>query len=176
MPDQALVQAFEGRRVRIETPRRFEDVVASLRRLVPRSIPFSGYPAAMEKAGGLDLASFERVVRSLVGESGFMLFFEIDHGAWLPFYGIQRKVVRWILGNPTLAITMMRHDVTAGLFAPVELLLIDRPEGEGSTILYVEPSSLMVVGEQPALREAALALDGSLRRLVESAAKGDEQP
>ena len=120
MPDQALVQAFEGRRVRIETPRRFEDVVASLRRLVPRSIPFSGYPAAMEKAGGLDLASFERVVRSLVGESGFMLFFEIDHGAWLPFYGIQRKVVRWILGNPTLAITMMRHDLAAGLFAPDE--------------------------------------------------------
>ena len=120
MPDQALVQAFEGRRVRIETPRRFEDVVASLRRLVPRSIPFSGYPAAMEKAGGLDLASFERVVRSLVGESGFMLFFEIDHGAWLPFYGIQRKVVRWILGNPTLAITMMRHDLAAGLCAPDE--------------------------------------------------------
>ena len=31
-----------------------------------------------------------------------------------------------MIGNPLIAITMLRHDVTAGLFAPVELLLARR--------------------------------------------------
>jgi hypothetical protein len=30
--------------------------------------------------------------------------------------------MRVILGNPLIAITMLRHEVTAGLFAPVECL------------------------------------------------------
>ena len=35
-----------------------------------------------------------------------MLFHEIDHGEWLPVFGIKLKVMRWILGNPLIAITM----------------------------------------------------------------------
>jgi len=46
-----------------------------------------------------------------------MLFHEIDHGGWLSKFGINRRMVRWIFGNPLIAITMIRHDLTAGLFA-----------------------------------------------------------
>lgn len=60
-----------------------------------------------------------------VGPSGFMLFGVVDHGAWITKVGVPRKAIRVILGNPLIAITMLRHDVTAGLFAPVELLLAD---------------------------------------------------
>ena len=74
-----------------------------------------------------------------------MLFHEIDHGEWLPFFGIKLKVMRWILGNPLIAITMMRHDLTAGLRVPVELLLVENESGEGSTVIYALPSSLMVI-------------------------------
>ena len=35
--------------------------------------------------------------------SGFMLFAEIDHGGWLPKFGIKQRTVRWILGNPIYA-------------------------------------------------------------------------
>ena len=38
----------------------------------------------------------------------------------------RKKVLRLIIGNPLIAITMLRHDVTAGLFAPVELFLSKR--------------------------------------------------
>src|SRR5262249_36089419 len=31
-------------------------------------------------------------------QSGFMLFAEFDYHHWLRLYGIQRKLVRWILG------------------------------------------------------------------------------
>jgi hypothetical protein len=58
-----------------------------------------------------------QVEERFVGSSGFMLFNEIDHGGWLAKFGIDRRTVRWILGNPLIAITMIRHDITAGLFA-----------------------------------------------------------
>lgn len=103
---------------------------------------------------------FERAVRPLVGPSGFMLFQIVDHGAWIRKTGIERDVVRLIIGNPLIAITMLRHDVTAGLFAPVELLVTD--EDGGSALTYVLPSSLMVVVPNEPLRSAAVALDEKL--------------
>jgi uncharacterized protein (DUF302 family) len=104
-----------------------------------------------------------------VGKSGFMLFQEIDHGGWLPRFGINRRAVRWILGNPLIAITMIRHDITAGLFVPVEVLVTEKESGLGTTITYVRPSSLMVIEENPPLREAAKALDEKFDALIAKA-------
>jgi hypothetical protein len=75
--------------------------------------------------------------------------------------------VRVILGNPLIAITMLRHDLSAGLFAPVELLVTASEEGSGTQIIYVQPSSLMCVpGTGPELRPAAEVLDAKLSKLV----------
>jgi len=81
-------------------------------------------------------------------------------------FGIQRKVMRWILGNPLIAITMIRHDITASLFAPVELLLVENELGDESTVIYDLPSSLMVIEPNPALLAAARVLDHKLQTLV----------
>jgi uncharacterized protein (DUF302 family) len=74
-------------------------------------------------------------------------------------------VLRVILGNPLIAITMLRHDVSAGLFAPVELLVTDEGEGR-SSLTYVRPSSLMVVEDNPELLSAAQQLDAKLAALA----------
>ena len=100
-----------------------------------------------------------------------MLFKLIDHGAWIGKAGIDRKVMRVILGNPLIAITMLRHDVTAGLFAPVELLLVDEGEGR-SSLTYVKPSSLMVVEPNPQLLSAAQELDAKLAALATKVTSG----
>jgi uncharacterized protein (DUF302 family) len=116
-------------------------------------------------------AEYVRIVEErFVGESGFMLFYEIDHGGWLSRFGVNRRVVRWILGNPLIAVTMIRHDITAGLFAPVEILVAENEDGQGTKITYVRPSSLMLIEESPPLREAATALDEKLAALVAKAA------
>ena len=73
--------------------------------------------------------------------------------------------MRLIIGNPLLAITMMRHDLTSGLFAPVELILIEGDDGR-SSLTYVTPSSLMVVETNDALLAAARELDAKLRALA----------
>ena len=99
-----------------------------------------------------------------MGPSGFSLA-TIDHGAWIKKVGIRRKVLRLIIGNPTIAITMLRHDLTAGLFAPVELILIEEGDG-GRSLTYVRPSSLMVVEKNDALLDAAKQLDSKLQALA----------
>jgi uncharacterized protein (DUF302 family) len=186
MPENAFsIQPFEAKRVRFESARPFDEVLLDLRKLVGTATPQKvnkqeaggsirendetlgeAYLAAMQEVGGITRQHFEKVVQSQVGESGFVLFYEIDHGQWLPLFGIQRKVVRWILGNPLIAITMIRHDITAGLFAPVELLLVENESGDGSTVIYDLPSSLIAIERNPALLEAARALDGKLQALV----------
>lgn len=98
-----------------------------------------------------------------------MLFGSFDHGGWITKAGIHRKVLRLVVGNPLIAITMIRHDVTAGLFAPVELLLTDEANG-GSALTYVVPSSLMVVEPNPPLLAAARELDAKLAALAANVA------
>jgi len=117
-------------------------------------------------------AEYRRIIEErFVGKSGLMLFYEIDHGGWLSKFGINRRVVRWILGNPLFAITMIQHDITAGLFAPVEILVTEAEEGRGTTITYVRPSSLMVIDENKPLMEAAAKLDKKVDDLISSVAQ-----
>src|SRR5262249_11977670 len=112
-----------------------------------------------DESWGLNLENFQKVVRIQAEKRRFMVFGEFDYHQWLGLYGIQRKLARWILGNPVIAITMIRHDLEAALFAPVELLLVEDENREGVTVIYDLPSSLMVTRENPPLLEAAAALD-----------------
>jgi hypothetical protein len=59
--------------------------------------------------------------------------------------------------------------VTAGLFAPVELLLVEE-DNDRSSLTYVQPSSLMVVEANPPLLAAARKLDAKLAALASAIA------
>jgi hypothetical protein len=154
---------FPGTRVRFDSDLAFDTVLENLRALVGRpTIPelfnLTAEPGTQEE--------FANKVERYIGDSEFMLFLEMDHGTWIAKFGMKRKVNRWILGNPLIAITMIRHDVTAGLFAPVELLLTDDESGKKSSIIYVLPSSLIAIGDNAELPAAAKALDAKLETLV----------
>ena len=164
MANQPAIRAFEAKRVRYETARSFDEVMSRLRALVGDA---SDFAARKKIDGGGTLEDFQNRVKALAGESDFMLFAEIDHGGWLEHYGVRRKVVRWIFGNPVIAYTMMRHDIGAGLFAPVEILLFENESGAGSTIIYDLPSSLMVLDDNPPLLSAATELDRKMAALIE---------
>jgi len=151
---------FDGVRVRYDSAKSYDELVAALLGDIGEQ------PVAIDDIAKTSNSwdSYEQKVRSHVGPSGFMLFGLFNHGGWITKAGIERKVLRVILGNPLIAITMLRHDVTAGLFAPVELLVAD--EDSGSTLTYVKPSSLMVVESNPELLSAAEELDAKLAALA----------
>ncbi|CAD6550388.1 hypothetical protein LMG27952_05004 [Paraburkholderia hiiakae] len=156
---------FEGVRVEVRTPAPFDKVVDRLGKLCGKSSIPELVKLAREDISEATYVS--EVERRFVGESGFMLFSEIDHGGWIGKFGIKRRTVRWILGNPLIAITMLRHDISAGLFAPVEVLLTEAEDGEGTVVTYVRPSSLIVLGDSPELKSAAQALDRKFEALID---------
>lgn len=157
---------FEGVRVRYDSAKSYDDLLAALlAEIGEKPVPINDISTTTG-----DWQSYQEHVEKYVGPSGFMLFAVIDHGSWITKASIDRQVMRVILGNPLIAITMLRHDVNAGLFAPVELLIAD--EGQGSSLTYVKPSSLMVVEPNPELLSATIELDGKLAALAEKVAGG----
>lgn len=157
---------FDGVRVRYDSDKSYDELLAALLADIGKK------PVPLDDLAAADTwASYQKQVEPHVGPSGFMLFKLIDHGAWIAKAGIDRKVMRVILGNPLIAITMLRHDVKAGLFAPVELLLADEGDS-GSSLTYVKPSSLMVVQPNPELLSAATELDVKLAALASKVTSG----
>ena len=158
---------FNGVRLTFDSNKSFDDVVSSLLADVGDKPVLLNEVAANSESWD----SYKKVIESRVGPSGFSLFAIIDHGAWIKKVGIRKKVVRFIIGNPMIAITMLRHDLTAGLFAPVELILVEEGDGRCS-LTYVRPSSLMVVETNDALLDAARQLDAKLQVLATKVTSG----
>ncbi|OCB19423.1 hypothetical protein A5674_06680 [Mycobacterium malmoense] len=158
--------SFEGVRVRCDSAKGYDELLAALLADIgERPVPINDIAASADSWD-----SYRQRVEPHVGPSGFMLFGLVDHGGWITKAGIERKAIRVILGNPLIAITMLRHDLTAGLFAPVELLIQEEPAG--SSLTYVKPSSLMVIEPNPELLAAAEQLDAKLSSLAEKVTSG----
>lgn len=157
---------FEGVRVRYDSAKGYDELLAALLADIgERPVPINDIVTTTDSWD-----YYRRRIESHVGPSGFMLFGLVDHGGWITKAGIERKAIRVILGNPLIAITMLRHDLTAGLFAPVELLILEEPAG--SSLTYVKPSSLMVVEPNPELLAAAEQLDAKLSSLADKVTSG----
>lgn len=132
-----------------------------------------------------------------------MHFGEFNHGAWLRLYGpatsrvttttttttaadgddddgttVQDlRAMRFILGNPLIAYTMLQHDFDAGLSVPVELLLKELPLPEqGVRIVHFKPSGLVAGyrGASPDLIDAATILDGKVEALIRWVLRDEE--
>jgi len=164
MTSQTENKSFNGVRTVVTTSVDFDEVLVRLRDQMGRGSVQE--IVALAKTPITEAEYVRDVQERFVGESGFILFAEVDHGGWLPKFGVNRRSVRWILGNPLIAITMIRHDITAGLFAPVELLVTEAESGHGATLTYVRPSTLMVIEENQPLLDAAKALDAKYDTLV----------
>jgi hypothetical protein len=114
---------FAGKRIRHYSSLTFDEVLARLWARVGETTIDNvvGQPGTREE--------FAKKIQQYVGASGFMLMAQVDHSRPIGKYGIQRRLLRWIFGNPLIAITMLRHDYTAGLFVPIELLLAESDDG-----------------------------------------------
>ncbi len=107
-------------------------------------------------------------IQGMEGDQGLMIFFTLDHGRALTMVGQSRKVIRFILGNPLVAIQMTRHDVRAGQYVPLTLIAYDEEENR-VRIEYDQPSSLLGVCENAEVDEIARELDKKLLLVVEHA-------
>jgi hypothetical protein len=83
----------------------------------------------------------ERALRELEAAAPLLIFGFRDHGALLAVAGLKRRAVQYDIGNPLTASRMTRHQISAGLYAPIRVLL--REDGEAEAAFeYDRPASV----------------------------------
>jgi uncharacterized protein (DUF302 family) len=95
-----------------------------------------------------------------------MLFMELDHGAILRRESGKEapKIVRLIIGNPLIMKEMAKHVPDAGSYAPVTVLVDERPDGVH--LSYDRMASLLApYGNDKALA-VARDLDSKIEKLL----------
>lgn len=97
------------------------------------------------------------------------IFAQRDHGALLAVAGLQRRSIQYDIGNPLTASKMTRHRLSAGLYAPIRVLLREDADGEVA-FEYDRPAFVFGQFASDEVDEVALQLDRDLRALLEEAA------
>jgi uncharacterized protein (DUF302 family) len=97
-----------------------------------------------------------------------MLFRSSDHGGLLRLADQKKKAIQYLVGNPLFAVQMTRHDIRAGLYAPLRVLLYENERGK-TCVEYDRPSSLFGQFGNAKVTEVAIMLDCKLEQLVAKA-------
>jgi uncharacterized protein (DUF302 family) len=162
MADPKLTrQVVQVEHIKIETTKKFADVVAALERNVPQLD--SAIAEALEHGD-------ERRATELERGQPLFIFLKRDHGALLQVVGRPRKALQYEIGNPHTASKMTRHRLPAGLYAPLRVFLYE--DERGRTIFeYDKPSSLFGQFGDEHVSAVARSLDEALERALRQAAE-----
>ncbi len=115
-------------RFSLTSSKTFEAIVAALESAVgqPNLVEFAKATRAART-----YAELERAVSAGLGRTGLMIFMKLDHGAILrKETGLDApRNVRFVIGNPLIMKEMVKHVPDAGSYAPVTILVDERPDG-----------------------------------------------
>lgn len=147
--------------VTIRSTKPFEDVRAKLATLAPR-IDDGIFTL-------LRYGESTRALRELEASPPLMVFGQRDHGALLAVAGLTRRSIQYDIGNPLTASKMTRHRLSAGLYAPIRVLL--REDASGAVAFeYDRPASVFGQFGNDEVDVVAQHLDRGLQALLEAAA------
>jgi uncharacterized protein (DUF302 family) len=150
--------------IHVETAKPFGEVTAALEARMGKFDP----GVYEELRSGADPEAVRTRLEGMAGPSGFMLFRTSDHGALLRLAGQTKKAVQYLLGNPLFAVRMTQHDIRAGLYAPLRVLVYEDAGGK-TCVEYDRPSSLFGQFGNASVTEVATMLDRKLEQLVAEA-------
>ncbi|WP_407530635.1 DUF302 domain-containing protein [Methylobacterium oryzisoli] len=122
------IAKFEMERFSLTSSKPFDAVVAALKSAVgqPNMVAFFRKTRATKFFPDL-----ENVVKSNLGRVDLMLFAEFDLGVILRRESGAKspKIMRFIVGNPLIMKEMVKHVPEAGSYAPITVLIDERPDG-----------------------------------------------
>jgi uncharacterized protein (DUF302 family) len=151
----------------------FRDVIAAFEPLLGHP-DFAAFTSNMGTAKSY--AELENIVEDALGPSGFMEFARYDIGAVLrKRTGAQApQILRIVLGNPLIMSQMVRYVPDAASYAPVTILIDERPNGVH--LSYDRMASYLApYGNLDALR-VARQLDAKVEALLMDVARSDTLP
>ena len=162
-----MIKKIEIERFSITSSKQFDQVVAALDATI-------GHPDMAEFGKSThqarSFAELKRAVEKGLSKAGLMLFMRLDHGAVLRKETGRDtpRIVRFVIGNPLIMVEMAKHVPDAGSYAPVTVLVDERPDGVH--LSYDRMASfLSAYGNRDALRVAE-DLDNKVETLLREAA------
>ena len=161
------IEKVEVERFSLTSSKPFDAVVAALKSAVgqPDMVEFFRTTRAANSFPDL-----ERIVKSGLGRTGLMLFAEFDLGDILRRESGSKtpKIIRLVVGNPLIMKEMVKHVPDAGSYAPVTVLIDERPDGVHVSYNKME-SYLLPYGSAEALA-VARNLDTKITTLLRECA------
>ncbi len=161
------IRKFEVERLSVISSKPFEVVVGALKAAV-------GHPDMGEFFGvtrnARTFSELESAVHRGLGRTGLMMFMELDLGAILrKETGLDTpKIVRLLIGNPLIMKEMAKNVPDAGSYAPVTILVDERPDGVHLT--YDKMASLLAPYGNPDALAVARDLDSKIENLLRESA------
>jgi hypothetical protein len=165
---QESESTVEVRRVTVTSTQPFDDVVAAVYAGLGR-VPDFGQ-AVRDWYAARDRDEFDTVVEPMAGSSGLLEFISLDLGAVLAIRDPARssRLLRIIAGNPVTMSKMTATVRDAGSYAPVTILIAERPDGV--TLSYDRVASAIAPYAGNEASAIAEALDDSVLTLLRDAA------
>jgi uncharacterized protein (DUF302 family) len=161
-----MIRTIEVERFSLVSSKPFHQVVATLYSSI-------GHPDMAEFGRSTNEASsfaeLKRAVEKGLSEAGLMLFMQLDHGAVVRKETCRDtpRIIRFIMGNPLIMMEMAWHVPDAGSYAPVTVLVDERPDGVH--LSYDRMASFLATyGNADALRVAEY-LDNKVEALLREA-------
>jgi uncharacterized protein (DUF302 family) len=144
----------------------FDTVVAAVEGAIGRP-NMAAYSARLIAATSYE--EMEAIVRDSVGDIGLMEFMRLDLGAVLAKAGVDGnpKSVRIIMGNPLIMQSMVRLVPDAGSYAPITVLIDQRPDGVH--LSYDEMVGFLAPYKNAEALKIARDLDVKVKSLLQTA-------
>ena len=161
------ISKVEIDRLSVTSSKSFEAVLAALKAAI-------GRPDMVEFARAIknaqSFAELERTVHQSIGNTEMMMFMEFDQGAILrKETGLDKpKIVRFLIGNPLIMKEMVKHVPGAASYAPVTILVDERPDGVHLT--YDKMASFLATYRNAEALAVARDLDSKIETLLRSSA------
>jgi hypothetical protein len=161
-------KVVEVRRFSVTTDRPFDDVVAAVYAGLGRVPDFREAVRSWYTASSRD--EFDAMLEPLAGSSGLLEFVSLDLGAVLTIRDPDRsrRELRIIAGNPVTMSKMTATVPDAGSYAPVTILVAERPEGV--TLSYDQVASEIAPYGDDEASAVAGKLDEAVLTLLRNAA------
>ena len=159
-------QQIQVQRWSITSAKPFESVVAAVEAGIGRP-DMKDFGRAV--AAATTHAEIEKVVQAAVSKIGLMEFMRLDSGAVIAKANadVNPKSIRLIIGNPLIMQSMARLVPDAASYAPVTVLIDQRPDGVHLT--YDEMASLLAPYGNAEALEIARDLDRKVKGLLQEA-------
>ena len=159
--DRVSTRPLTVEHIRISSKKSFDEVKASLESRI-RFVQVDLLIPFLQKG---DMAGARAELERLAAPTGLSILYSLNHGAALAMDGGPRKAVGYGIGNVLTAVSMNKHNLAAGLYAPIRVVLYEGTDGT-AVFEYDRPSSMLGLFGNASVDSVAARLDVALKELL----------